>query len=94
MAFTILLPLAILGQLSGQLSKELRPLKPPMDLLLDNSNLLWSMKAYTGAPWSSNLIFLLFAFLFFVGILPFPPQLPSIARARGGGLRKLGQQKM
>lgn len=94
MAFTILLPLAILGQLSGQLSKELRPLKPPMDLLLDNSNLLWSMKAYTSAPWSSNLVFLLFAFLSFIGILPFPFQYHLLPEQRGGGLRKLGQQKM
>lgn len=85
MAFTILLPLAILGQLSGQLSKELRPLKPPMDLLLDNSNLLWSMKAYTSAPWSSNLVFLLFA-LFFVGILPFPFQYHLLPEQSGGDL--------
>lgn len=44
MTFTALPPLAILGQLSGQLSKELTSLKPPMDLLRDNSNLLWSVK--------------------------------------------------
>lgn len=85
MAFTILLPLAILGQLSGQLSKELRPLKPPMDLLLDNSNLLWSTKAYTSAPWSSNFVFLLFAFLFFCWNSTVSLPIPSIARTKGGG---------
>lgn len=91
----MLLPLAILGQLSGQLSKELMPLKPPMDLLLDNSNLLWSVKAYTRAPWSSNLVFLLLTFLFFVGILPFPPpHYHLLPDQRGEGPRKLGQQKM
>lgn len=83
MAFTILLPLAILGQLSGQLSKKLRPLKPPMDLLLDNSNLLWSMKAYTGAPWSSFFYLLSY---FLLEFYRFPPNYHLLPEQGGGGL--------